>query len=213
MNEWIPRRNRLPGHIFPWIGALLLLILSAGCEMPNTDSSPPSAAGDTLQNNAELAAMYAADQKARENLHTILGDPEALRALVVDDSLRRVRVQEIMDRGKVRTADDYYHAAMILQHGGDTTAYRTAHELAKQAVALDSTHRNAKWMTAASWDRYLVGKGEPQWYGTQYFKNRYGDWEIRPIDTTRVTDSERLRHGVPTLADARARIDSMNAAN
>lgn len=190
--------------------AVLVIASSAGCNAPEDEPSASTAVTDTVQSNAELADIYEADQAGRQSIHEKLGDQQALRELVLNDSLRRVRVQQILDAGDARTADDYYHAAMVFQHGGDTTAYRKAHELAEQAVALDSTHKSAKWLTAASWDRYLVEKGEPQWYGTQYTKVD-GAWRLRPVDTTKVTDAERVALGVPTLAEARAQADSMNA--
>lgn len=187
----------------------IVLLTATGCAHDDPDAD--AASSDTLQNNAELADMYEADQAARENIHEKLGDQEALREIFVSDSLRRVRAEELLDADAAQTADDYYHAAMIFQHGGDTTAYRRAHELSEKAVAIDSTHDSAKWLMAAAWDRYLGEKGEPQWYGTQYTLNG-GVWRFAPVDTTQVTDAERLRLGIPPLAESRAYVDSLNAS-
>ncbi len=79
---------------------------------------------------------------------------------------------------------------MILQHGNDSTAYRQAYELSRRSVELDSTNGSARWLTVASYDRYLLSKGQAQWYGTQYLTLN-GTTYLRPIDTTQVSDAER----------------------
>lgn len=152
--------------------------------------------------------MYETDQADRTPAE---GEEIEWQRVLIADSTRRARVREMLDSNLVRTADDYYHAAMVFQHGNDTTAARMAYELASTAVELDSTHENARWMTAAAWDRYLMRKGEPQWYGTQFVRNPLTDpWRLYDIDTTRVTDEDRVRLGVPPLAESRARVREMN---
>jgi hypothetical protein len=109
------------------------------------------------------------------------------------------------------TANDLYHAAMVYQHGNDSTSYKQAYDWSKRAVELDSTHSKARWLTAAAWDRYLMSKGEPQWYGTQFRRRDHtGPWELYEVDTTRVTDAERIRAGLETLAEQRLRAKALN---
>ena len=129
------------------------------------------------------------------------------------DSARRQRASAMLDSGFVRTAQDYYHAAMVFQHGefGDTASAKRAYDLMKTALAMDSTVPKGKWLRAAAWDRYLMYKGEPQWYGTQFRKaSPEALWTLWDVDTTKVTDEERRATDVPTLAEARARADAMN---
>lgn len=155
--------------------------------------------------NRELYGLYQEDQGDR------LTDFENIDWSTVHkrDAEHRARVREMLDSGQVVTADDYYHAAMIFQHGDDTTAYLLARELALKAVELDSTNNIARWLAAAAKDRYLWHVGKPQWYGTQTHMLD-GKWTIEPIDTTVVTDEERREWRVPDLAEARRRAEQMN---
>jgi hypothetical protein len=125
------------------------------------------------------------------------------------DEQRRQRVKEMLAAGEVKSKDDYFHAAMIFQHGSNPADYETAHKLALKAAELDPNFTTAKWLSAASKDRYLWSIGKPQIYGTQY-KMVDDKWTLDPIDTTAVTDEERAKMGVPPLAEARKRADEMN---
>ena len=125
------------------------------------------------------------------------------------DAQHRERARALLDSGLVKSSDDYYHAAMIFQHGHDSASYVLARELALTAVRLDSTNSIARWLAAAAQDRYLWSIGKPQWYGTQ-FHQLDGNWTIDPIDTTAVTDEERRLWNVPALAEARHRAEEMN---
>ena len=67
---------------------------------------------------------------------------------------------------------------------------------------------------AAAWDRYQMRLGKPQWYGTQFVRDDMdmdSPWRLYEVDTTAVTDADRRRLNVPPLADARARVETMNA--
>jgi len=101
--------------------------------------------------NAELAQLYAEDQRDRD------GDPMKIDwpVVVPRDEARRRRVAAILDAGGATSADDYRHAAMIFQHGPDIADTERAHALARQAVALDPTHMKARWLVCASEDRLL----------------------------------------------------------
>lgn len=153
--------------------------------------------------NVELYEMFQADQNDRR------GDID-WDAVAPRDEERRRRAMEMVENDLLSAPDDFVHAAFIFQHGSDSTSYRIAHELASKAVALDSTHARARWIAAATKDRYLQSVGKPQIYGTQ-FRLVEGVWTLEPIDTTAVTDAERAWWGVPPLARQRARAAEMNA--
>ena len=156
--------------------------------------------------NRELYEMYQVDQGDR------LTDSLDWSVINQHDAHHRARAHQMLDSGLVVTADDYFHAAMIFQHGDDSTDYLLARQLALKSVELDSTKSIAKWLSAAAHDRYLWEVGKPQWYGTQYhlIDNK---WTIEPIDTTAVTDDDRLRCQVPPLAEARRKAEEMNRQN
>ncbi len=155
--------------------------------------------------NAELHELYQQDQAERS------GDSAKLNWAEVRprDAKRRSRVQEILDAGGATVAADYFHAAMVFQHGEDIADYQRAHQLALKASQLDPKHRQARWLAAASKDRELMHLGVPQLYGTQ-FRGQNGRWVLYEVDPT-ITDEERARWNVPSLEEAKKRAEAMNA--
>ena len=183
------------------LAALLFLALAA-CASSEQQGDVESAQAD----NSALRELYEQDQADRSD------DSIDWRQVSRRDSLRRVRVRELLDANQVATSEDYRHAAMVFQHGSDTTAAWLAFDLAERAVELDSSNADAKWLMAAAWDRYQMRRGEPQWYGTQFVKDPPDSpWRLYDIDTTKVSDEDRRRLGVRSLAEARAHVASMNA--
>jgi hypothetical protein len=127
------------------------------------------------------------------------------------DLARQARAAEILKAGDVRTADDYFNAALIFQHGDAVEDTELALALATTAVRIDSTNKDARMLTAQAWDRILVKRGKPQWYGTQFFKDKAsGKWEMSPTDPTAVTEAQREAMGIPTIAETRAHLDALN---
>lgn len=157
------------------------------------------------KDNAELQKMYDEDQKVRTSINANID----WHSVSIQDSLRRVRVYELIREGKVITAKDYYHSAMIFQHGNDTIASTMAIKQMKKAIELDSTIN--KWLLAAAIDRDLMRKGKPQIYGTQYVrKGHNAKWEKYKFDTTQVTDEERKYYNVETLAEQKIKLRILN---
>lgn len=123
------------------------------------------------------------------------------------DAALRAETLRLLDAGEVRTAADHYRAAMILQHGSDSTAYRRAHELASTAERMGDDR--ARWLAVASLDRYLLETGQPQRYATQFLETPNG-WFLQRLDSTAVSDAERHRAGARTLAETRAYLAQKN---
>src|SRR5687768_11804150 len=118
-----------------------------------------------------------------------------------EDLQRRVEVMGYLQRGLVKAAADLYYAAMIFQHGNCPEHYKLANLLAERAMR--AGYRPARWLYAGSLDRYLVSTGQPQKYGTQYFQDSSGEWQLHPVDP-QVSDEERRQYDVPSLDEARA---------
>lgn len=155
--------------------------------------------------NPELASLYHADQEDRR------GGPNAdidWAAVSRRDAERRQRVLEIVEQAGAREADDYYHAAMVFQHSDQPEDHDRAHEWCLEALELDPAHPHARWLAAASKDRSLMWRGEPQLYGTQY-KMENGKWILWEVDPS-ITDEERARWDVPPLAVAKERLAELN---
>lgn len=164
-------------------------------------------AGYSQADNMELQKMHDEDQSARYALDI------DWTILVKQDSLRELRVYELMNAEKIVTGKDYYNATMICQHGIDTIASSHAVKFMRKALELDSTVN--RWLLAAAIDRDLQRRGEPQIYGIQYgsgegYGSKFGVTVRYKMDTTQVTDEERKYYGVQTLAEQRKYILTIN---
>lgn len=155
--------------------------------------------------NRELFEMFQADQSERRQASAGTLEWEELARR---DRERLARALEIVEAGEAEASDDWYHAAMIMQHGDVLEDYQRAHEWAVRAAEADKPHPKARWLAAAAKDRWLLKQDLPQMYGTQFV--REGDrWVLYEVDPE-VTDEERARWDVPPLAEAKARAERMN---
>jgi hypothetical protein len=152
----------------------------------------------------ELERLFVEDQADRD------GDVEKIDWTVVQprDEARQRRVGELLAAGAVTSAADYYHAAMVYQHAPSLEDSLLAALLAERAASLDPSLGKARWLAAAAKDRGLMRLGLPQRYGTQFNIADDGAWILWDVDPT-VTDDERAAWNVPTLAENRARGESM----
>lgn len=154
--------------------------------------------------NAELRAIYEADQADRRT-------PDIDWAVVQPrDEQREKRVAEILEAQGATVADDYWHAAMVFQHGLTPDQIRRARSLALKAVELDPRHDSARWLAAAALDRELMYENKPQKYGTQFKREPEKGWYLWPVDPS-TTDQERDEWNVPTLTTQQKRLALMNA--
>ena len=151
----------------------------------------------------ELRDLFRADQDERAN-HPDYGTAEywLLRGR---DAKRRERLEGIIESGGLREPEDYYHAAWILNHGESVEEIWKAHVLAKRATELGL--RRARWLAAATFDRWLMYQGKPQKYGTQIVPDgkRQRLWDVEPA----TSDAERAEWDVPTLAEMERRAEEV----
>lgn len=153
--------------------------------------------------NSELQKMADDDQNARK------GPKIDWTVLNKEDSLRRVRVFELLKENKVKTAKDYLNSGIVFQHGNDTIASSMAVKTFKKALELDSTLN--RWWYAAAVDRDLMQRKQPQIYGTQFIKtSANGKWELYQMDATKVTDAERKYYRVEAVAQLKEKERQMN---
>lgn len=142
--------------------------------------------------NAEMTAIFDADQGSRHNW-----PPKDFMAQNDQDRQRRVRTGELLDQGLLHSGDDFYHAAFVYQHGDKPDDFLKAHILAMVAIAKGKP--DAKWIAAATLDRYLQNIGRPQVFGTQYIVPNGGTATQAPYDRTLLSDALRAIVGVPPL--------------
>ena len=182
---------------------VLLIIILGVISCKNKQEKSNTEIDKNISDNKELIEIYKNDQSDRQT------DNIDWSVVSKRDSLREIRIYELLDSNKVHTSLDYHNAAMVFQHGGDSTAYGMAVKLMKKSIELDSTAN--KWLLAAAIDRYLLSKDEPQIYGTQYQKMGDEPWKLGKIDTTKITDAERIEYGVETLTQQRKKVKRMNS--
>lgn len=196
-------------------GALALAFVSTAASAAEARAqvaaspTPTAPAAATAAVSDELAALYRADQADRSP------GPGAPRDFFVGlearDAARQRRVMELYGAGQLRTGPDFFHAAMVLQHGPGAEASLLAHELAMAALALGEPR--ARGLAAASLDRFLVRVGRPQRFGTQ---SRFEAGAQRFVldsvaaGEAAVTDVVRAALAVPPLTELRARVAESN---
>jgi hypothetical protein len=145
--------------------------------------------------NAELQALFQAHRQERID-QPRLGTPQ-YTAMRQHDHQRRIRTATIIAEGGATTADDFYHAALLFQHGDTPEDAWQAHTHALQAMTLG--HPKARWLAAAAYDRWCMHRGKPQRYGTNYVTDgvRHRLWDVDPA----TIDTERAEWDVPPLAE------------
>ena len=158
-----------------------------------------TAGGATAADNPALATLFQQDQADRE------GASIDWQAVTTRDAARRTQAKALLDQGAVRSAADYYHAAMVFQHGETLDDYRLANALATLAMAQASDDAHYRWLAGASWDRLLMRQLQPQWYGTQYKGDTKGMY-LYPVATDAVSDAERKAMVGHTLAESIAHV-------
>ena len=184
---------------------LLLAIFSAGC----IQKKPERLAKKESPVSSELMAMVAEQERARDSADL---DAEAIAGLTGLTGLRqehRHAVYRFVAKALIREPEDLYRAALLLQSADETTGPEIclqAHLLAAEAA--EKGLEPAKFLAAASLDRYLVLVGGLQLYGTQYY-NDDGILRLYPCDTT-TTDSLRAVWGGPPLDSLKAEVEILN---
>jgi len=170
-------------------------------------------AGDDAA-SARLAALFEQDEARERNApNENAADPgqssrEYWKRIFTEDHQRQVEVMHYLQAGVVNSAEDLYHAAMIFQHGNCPEHFKLANLLAKMAIENGSDR--ARWLYAATLDRYLMSEGRPQQFGTQFVTiGKTGTWELYDFDPA-TTDEERARYNVPPLAVQKQKLEKMN---
>jgi hypothetical protein len=149
--------------------------------------------------SVELEKLYAEDQADR-NATGMNTDWEAIS---IRDEQREIRVKELLALGSLGGGSAYYHAAMVLQHASTPDDYLLAHDLC--VIAISKGEQKAKWLAAASMDRFLVSIGRQQRFGTQFLSNKsFRPPRLVQVDPN-VSDVLRQEFDVPTLESAKKR--------
>jgi hypothetical protein len=179
--------------------ALCMTLAAAAFPVAANTASTPA--------NAELAGLVTQDQADR----AVGSNKIDWNVVSQHDAARRTQALRLLDAGSLRSAEDFFNAAVIFQHGDSISDTQLALALATTSARMDPTNRYAQMLMAQAWDRILVKSGKPQWYGTQFHRSpATGKWELYPTDPTAVTEAQRTAMGLPTMADTLAHLAQMN---
>ncbi|WEK00204.1 MAG: hypothetical protein P0Y59_00445 [Candidatus Sphingomonas phytovorans] len=145
-----------------------------------------------IADDPSMTLIFDADASARS---TGIANNPSIRE---DDEKRRTLTKALIDAGKLSSGNDFFHAAIIFQHGSSPQDFLLAHILASASVARGNS--DAIWIVAASLDRYLQSIGQPQVLGTQ-FRGIGGQPTQEPFDKDLISDALRAALHVPSLVE------------
>jgi len=154
----------------------------------------------SMNTSEELQRVFEADQDDRRGGNVALIDWEKVGAR---DRVREARVKELYMSGLLSTGEDYYHAAMVLQHAPEEEDFLLAHSLC--IVSISKGEMRAKWLAAATLDRFLMRIKRPQQFGTQYSCDSLEGPMTLYSTSEQITDALRGEFDVPPIAEAIAR--------
>lgn len=160
-----------------------------------------------------LRQLHNADQSERMQFQgRAAWSSENLKALAGQDALRVQQVRKRIKAGTLKSSTDLYGAAIILQHGQNADDFLLAHILASAAAF--KGHKKARWLAAASLDRYLQNIGKAQVFGTQYrtetLDREKSIWTMNLLDEDLVADETRDAYDVPPLSKGMERLFELN---
>jgi hypothetical protein len=161
---------------------------------------------------SQLEALYQADQAAR-----VGKNPATINWVEVSkqDAIRRQQVRKILDNGDDFTANEYFSAALVMQHGSEPADFKQAMVLAQKAAKIDPSHNRAKWLACAAEDRYLIKLGKSQVWGTQlrrkpYPNKGYDIYYLIDFDKSARADSLRQQGcGLPSIKQMEQKLKTM----
>jgi hypothetical protein len=152
----------------------------------------------------ELQTIVEVDSAMRVNLDV----PDT--TLFRENARNREVVYGLLSKALIVEPADLYRAALILQHAEPVAAKEAcllANKLAAEAA--EKGYGKAKFLAAAALDRHLIFSDLPQKYGTQYTRNRAGQYMILPFDS-QTSDSARAAWSVPPLDSIQAELKRMS---
>ena len=148
----------------PILAALALAALAAAAPaLAAPDPAPTNAWRCAPADMPELCRLADEDQKDRsgESIDWARTQPR--------DAQRRQTVLALLRAASPKTPGDYFHAALVMQHGETWEDYAAAHLLSTRALQLAPADSNVQRMVAATWDRMMHSLGKKQWFGTNTF--------------------------------------------
>lgn len=155
--------------------------------------------------NKELQKIFNSDQKDRKN--PLIRNDRIL--LTKNDRVRKKTVENIIHKGELSSAKDYYLVAMIFHHGYSIKDSNEAVKYSK--ISYELGYKKALSFYATCLDRLLIKTGKKQKFGTQYRKkDAKSKWKLLPVDPL-TTDEKRKKYNISTLKKLLDNIEKLNS--
>lgn len=183
--------------------------------------TPVPATQKRTETHKTVHDLFVEDQEAGHRINSDAAEQDYYKGLEV----RKAMLRAMLGAGQVKTGEDFKEAAFVFQHGNSPEDCLFAHVLSLEALSRgDGT---AKFIAAATLDRYLQLVKQPQIFGTQYpldpnlahavhaaangrapFR---GGRTLQPYNENLLPDSMRLDFCVPVLAQQKQNVSLFNA--
>ena len=167
------------------------------------------------------AQQAPAAEKAAPSIHQLYEEDQKDRMtpdidwskVSVRDAERRKLARQILEAGALKTGQDFQDAAFIFQHSDTPQDYLLAHILAMAAIEKGNA-KMARWIAAATLDRYLHAVKQPQVFGTQYNakdpKANPPVYVQAPYDKDLLSDTLRREFCVTTYSGQQQNLEALN---
>ena len=173
------------------VAAIALLLFATSAVSPSSRAQAPSA------DSEELRRLMDEDQADRQSKSVDWS------VVTPRDRARLARIKALYGGGDIHTANDYYRAALVLQHGEVPEDFQLAHDFCVAAMMLGKNDLASASLAAAAEDRFLMNIGRPQRFGTQFRSEGTGPLRLYAVSEGVADDLRRLM-GVPPLSEAKA---------
>lgn len=178
--------------------------------------APLAAALMTTATLAPAATLPAADCRADQADRAAYRATDAgpgWAAIAQRDAQRQQRARAAVKAGRLRSAEDFRCAALILLHAGDEASLRLAFALAVQGQVLDPQRPALARLAADAWDRLMMARQQPQWFATQFVATAADAtrFQLYPLLPGLMSEAERARLGGLTDAQVQAELARLHA--
>lgn len=167
----------------------------------------------TLTQAASLAAADCRKDQADRAAYRATDGGPGWAAIARRDDQRQQRVRAAVKAGRLRSAEDFRCAALILLHAGDEANLRLAFALAVQGQVLEPQRPALGRLAADAWDRLMMARQQPQWFATQFVASGTDAtrFQLYPVLPGLMNEAERARLGGLTDAEVQAELARLNA--
>jgi hypothetical protein len=191
------------------VAAAVVMSVAMGAASKAQQAKQMQNAAGHVTGAVTIKQLFEEDQSDRRGAMSMT--PDQWKKIGEHDAERRREAHNMLDSGALKTGEDFEDASVIFQHGDVPQDYLLAHILAM--AAMERGDAQARWIAAATLDRYLQAVKQPQVFGTQYkwteMKPKPHGATQEPYDTAVVSDALRREFCVTSQAGQQKNVAAM----